>query len=138
MSNFGQGFQNTGFDPSLLYQLPNAGGNINVGNLGVGGGGDQSQQNQSAAASGFNLSQLTANLGGAGGNSIPQGWLTSFNTLQSQASQQMNQQARQQQQPQQQGNQLNQVNVNQGLGGNPLVPQANDSQRQLDIVCLMS
>lgn len=108
MSKFGQAFQNAGFDPSILYQLPNNGGNVNPAALsGMTGGVDQSQQQQ--GMQGFNLSNVaisnalggnTNNVGGAaagGGGALPTNWLNSFNSLQSHASQQLDQRARQQQ-----------------------------------------
>lgn len=109
MSNFGQAFQNAGFDPSILYQLPNNGGNVNPAALSgmTGGGVDQTQQQQ--GMQGFNLSNAaisnalggnTGNVGGAaagGGGALPANWLNSFNSLQSHASQQLDQRTRQQQ-----------------------------------------
>lgn len=112
MSNFGQGFQNAGFDPSLLY-LPNsanvggAGGVGNVSNMGgnVGGVGGMNLGDQKVGQNqSFNLGNLGGGVGGSGlggnmgvGNAnsgaLPQGWLNQFTSLQSHASQQLNQNA---------------------------------------------
>jgi len=125
MSNFGQGFQNASFDPSLLYG--NASGVTGVG--GVGGVGDASQQQ------GFNLNNA-AGLGtgvgaGAAGGSIPANWLNSFSHLQSQASHQLNRQVEQPQQPGA-GAAPNQLNANMLMGGG--AAGMNDSQRQIEMV----
>lgn len=150
MSNFAQGFQNNGFDPSLLY-LP--GNNLNVGgvsgNVGALGGASGSQtglgDNQQNAANQFNMGGIGGNVGGLGvgnagaanaaaaaaGGNHAQGWLNSLNSfapglLQSQGGQQ--QQLDQRRQP---GAAVTQP----GLGGPSINgPNPVDEQRQLELV----
>lgn len=111
MSNFGQGFQNAGFDPSLLYgnmggNMAGAGAAVNAANVGgnVGGVGGMNLGDQKVGQNqAFNLGNLGgASASGLGGNmgagnvnsgALPQGWLNQFTSLQSHASQQLNQNA---------------------------------------------
>lgn len=136
MSNFGQGFQNAGFDPSLLYgNMGGAGGSSNMSNVGSNMGnaggmnlGDQQKVGQNQP---FNLASLGGmGAGGLGGNmgtgnasnsSLPPGWLNQFASLQSQASQHLN--------PNAQGG------AGQGLNAQNLGMLNNDGQqRQMEIV----
>lgn len=138
MSNFGQGFQNTNFDPSLLYGLPNGAGNVGaVGGVGgMAGGvnvGDANQQqtfnlNSMAGLGGAAVGTAAGGTGAAGGT-LPQNWLNSFNNLQSQS--------HQLQQPQQSSGA---PSANTQLGGQNMGLMGNnsgsvaDSHRQLEMV----